>query len=56
MTFEKQFCKRCTGIHFCILVGHDYYCNACFDTVSHDSETREQIAKIMNQLPSMENE
>jgi hypothetical protein len=56
MTFEKQFCKRCTRIAFCVLVGHDYYCDACFDTVSHDPETRVQIMKILNQLPDMENE
>ena len=56
MTFEKQFCVRCTGIHFCILVGTDFYCKACLDTVANDPETEKQIKKIMNQIPSMEHE
>jgi len=47
MTYERQFCVRCTNVHFCVMVGSDFYCQNCFDTVVNDPETKENIAKIM---------
>jgi hypothetical protein len=47
MTYERAFCNRCTNVHYCILVGKSFYCQACFDTVSNDIETKDKIAKIM---------
>ena len=47
MTFEKQFCCRCTNIHFCILVGKKFYCSACFDAVNSDPQQKKDIEQIM---------
>lgn len=46
MTFEKQICKRCSAIQFCVLVGLDFYCKACFDAVTNN-EQKADIDKIM---------
>ena len=54
MTFEKQFCHRCTRIAFCVLVERSFYCKECFEAMTHDPETRVQMAKIMNRLPDIE--
>jgi hypothetical protein len=48
MTFEKQICKRCSAIQFCVLVGLDFYCKACFDVVTNN-EQKADIDKIMQQ-------
>ena len=47
MTFERQFCCRCTNIHYCILVGKKFYCEPCFDEMNNDPQQKKQIEKIM---------
>jgi len=49
MTFEKQFCTRCTNAHFCIKIGKKWYCQACFEEVVNDPETSKQMEQIMIQ-------
>jgi len=49
MTFEKQSCNRCTNIHYCMLVGHNWYCEPCFEEMINDPETKRQVEKIMIQ-------
>jgi hypothetical protein len=56
MTFEKQFCNRCTRNCYCILVGTTFFCQACFEVLTLDPETRVHMKKIMDQLPQIENE
>jgi len=46
---EKQFCTRCTNIHFCIKIGKKWYCQACFEEVVNDPETKRQMEQIMIQ-------
>ena len=47
MTFEKQFCNRCTNIHYCILTGSKWYCEPCFDEMINDPQQKKQIEKIL---------
>ena len=46
---EKQFCSRCTNIHFCVKVGKKWYCDPCFQEVVNDPETKRQMEQIMIQ-------
>jgi len=57
MTYEKQFCTRCTNLHNCVLVGTSWYCQWCFDTVVNDPETKTNIEKIiiLSKLEDIEN-
>jgi len=47
MTYEKQFCCRCTNVHYCIDIDGSWYCKLCFDSVIHDPETKANMNKIM---------
>jgi len=47
MTFEKQFCCRCTNMDFCILVGKKFYCSSCFEAVNSDPQQKKEIETIM---------
>jgi len=47
MTFEKQFCCRCTNLHYCVLVGTKFYCNLCFEIVNVDPQQKREIEEIM---------
>lgn len=45
MTFERQFCSRCTNIHYCVLVGKKFYCQPCFDEMNNDPEQKNKLRK-----------
>lgn len=46
MSVEKQFCTRCTGLHYCMKIGQDYYCEWCFATMNKCPETRTMFAQM----------
>lgn len=47
MTYEHQICSRCTRKSFCICFDSLCYCDACFETMCNDLETKEQMKKIL---------
>ena len=50
MSFEKQECDRCTRICYCMLIGLDWYCKACFDSMTQESQQKKEIEIIMNRF------
>lgn len=48
MSFENQECNRCTRICFCMLVGLDWYCKACFEEMKIEPQQKKEIEIIMN--------
>ena len=47
MSFEKQDCDRCTRICYCMLFGLDWFCNACFESMTYETQQKKEIEKIM---------
>ena len=45
--FYKTSCTRCGHIGYCIIFEGMAYCEPCFDTITHDPTTKDDIAKIM---------
>ena len=50
MSFEKQECDRCTRICFCVLIGLNWYCNACFNSMTYEPQQKIEIEKIMSRF------
>jgi len=47
MTFERQFCNRCTNVHYCMLIAKKWYCEPCFEEMINNPEQKKQIEKIL---------
>ena len=47
MIYERNECQRCTRLAFCINLDKIHYCNACFETLSNDFETKEVMQKLL---------
>jgi len=50
MSVEIQECYRCTRMCFCMLIGLDYYCKACFDAMTYEPQQKKEIEIIMSRL------
>ena len=46
-TIEKQVCKLCKKIHFCVLIDLDWYCELCYGWTKEHAEVKDRIRKIM---------
>ena len=46
MTYENKICSRCTRRTYCIIFGNIQYCDACFEAVMNDPDSK----PIMEQL------
>jgi len=49
MTYLNKICSRCTRRAYCICFDELCYCDACFETMLNDPETKELMKKVLMQ-------
>jgi hypothetical protein len=47
MTYENKICSRCTRRTYCIIFGTIQYCDACFEAVMNDPDSKPIMEKLL---------
>jgi len=52
--FERQKCRKCGKINFCVLHDLDWYCQDCFCWLLGYADKKDKINLLFSKIPDIE--